>query len=322
MHAEFLEPASIGFEDFERHPARVTHALASRRNPAGNGEDEAAQRVDDLLLLIGDERQSEMLLQVLDRHPRIGDEAETGIGPDQRLVLYVVFVGNLAHHFLDQILDGNEPVGAAILVDHQRQMESRRLHFEQKIEHRHRRRHVKRLAGDIHGDDRALEIDLAEIEPRRAAGFALRRDPRHQIADMDHAARIVERLMVDRQTRMLGLAEDVHQLADGYRVVDRDDVGARQHDVLDGELAEAQDTAQHAALLRAQRFALAAGERVLDQLAQIGLFAETEGLQHALEPGHLLVGLAGFLGRQVFLGSRAVVGSRGVAHGDAPAWRA
>ena len=164
--------------------------------------------------------------------------------------------------------------------------------------------------------DGALKINLAEIESRRLAGFGLLGDPRHQIADMDHAARIVERLVIDRQARMLGLAEHAHQLVDGHRVVHRDDVGARHHDVLDGELAEAEDAAEHAALLRTQCVALAARQRVLDQLAQIRLLAETERGEQALEPGRLLVGLARLLGRQILFGDR------GVAHGDTTARRA
>ena len=90
---------------------------------------------------------------------------------------------------------------------------------------------------------------------------------------------------------MLRLAEHAHQLVDGDGVLHRDDVGARHHDVLDRELAEAEDIAEHGALLRAERVAagfLAAGERVLDHLAQIRLFAEAEPAEQALEPGRFL----------------------------------
>ena len=93
---------------------------------------------------------------------------------------------------------------------------------------------------------------------------------------------------------MLGLAEHAHQLVDGERVVNGDDVGARHHDIFDRELAEAQDAPEHAALLRAQRIALAARQRILDQFAQVRLLAETESLEQALEPGHLLIGLTRF----------------------------
>ena len=138
--------------------------------------------------------------------------------------------------------------------------------------------------------DGALKIDCAEIEPRPSLFSACVGDPRHQVADMDHAARIVERLAIDREPRMLGLAEHAHQLGDGHRVLHGDDVGARHHDVLDRELAEARDV-EHGALLRAEGVAVAApGQRVLDHLAQIGLLAEAEAGEQALEPGRLLVG--------------------------------
>ena len=82
---------------------------------------------------------------------------------------------------------------------------------------------------------------LPRLRRSAPASLSLGGDPRHQIADMDHAARIIERLAIDRQPRMLGLAEHAHQLVDGDAVVHGDDVGARHHDVLDRELAEAED---------------------------------------------------------------------------------
>ena len=109
---------------------------------------------------------------------------------------------------------------------------------------------------------------------------------------MDHAARIIEALVIDGQSRMLGLAEHAQQLADGDRVLDRDDVGAGDHDILHRLLAETEDVEEHGALLRADGmgFTLRAGERVLDQLAQFELLAEAEAREQALEPGRLLFG--------------------------------
>ena len=74
-------------------------------------------------LLVRDERESELLFELLDRHARIGDETEPRIGSYQRPVLHVVLVGDLAYDFFDQVLDGDQAVGAAIFVDHQRQMQ-------------------------------------------------------------------------------------------------------------------------------------------------------------------------------------------------------
>jgi hypothetical protein len=74
-----------------------------------------------------------------------------------------------------------------------------------------------------------------------------------------------------------------------------------------------EDAAEHAALLRAQRVALAAGERILDQLAEVGLLAEAEGLKQALEPRCLLVG------RTSLLGFKVVLDAGGVAHDETSA---
>src|SRR5262245_66457015 len=59
MNAELLDPPLVGFENFELDPARVTHALAARRNTAGDGEDKAADCFDVLPILLRDKRESE-----------------------------------------------------------------------------------------------------------------------------------------------------------------------------------------------------------------------------------------------------------------------
>ena len=51
MNPKFLDPPPVGFEDFELDPARMADALATGWDAAGDGEDEAAQRVDLLLVL-------------------------------------------------------------------------------------------------------------------------------------------------------------------------------------------------------------------------------------------------------------------------------
>ena len=111
---------------------------------------------------------------------------------------------------------------------------------------------------------------------------------------------------------MLRLAEHAQKLGDGDGVLNRDDVGARNHDVFDGELAEAENVAEHGALLRAEGVAagfLAAGERILDHLAQVWLFAKSEAGEQTLEPGRLL------FWKRIAGCRQLVVGERSVAHG-------
>ena len=137
MDAQFLDAARIGLQHLELDAARVAHKLAARRDAAGKREYQAADRVELLFLLRRGELYAEMPLQHLDRRARIGDEAETRILADHRFLGDVMLVLDLAHDFLDQVLDGNEAVGPAIFVDDQRQVPPRQLHAEQEIEHRH-----------------------------------------------------------------------------------------------------------------------------------------------------------------------------------------
>ena len=129
---------------------------------------------------------------------------------------------------------------------------------------------------------------------------------------MDHAARVVECLVIDRKARMLSLAEHAQKLSNSDGVLNCDDIGTRNHDVFDGELAEAENVAEHGALLRAEGVAagfLAARKRILDHLAQVGLFAKSEAGEQALEPGRFL------LGKRIAGCRQLVVGERSVAHG-------
>ena len=91
-----------------------------------------------------------------------------------RLVL-VVLVGDIADDLLDDVLDRDEAVGAAVFVDHQREMDARGLHLGEQVDRRHRRRHEQDLAHDLGRRQRHREIDRLEIEAGRQRLLALRR---------------------------------------------------------------------------------------------------------------------------------------------------
>ena len=105
------------------------------------------------------------------------------------------------------------------------------------------------------------------------AGF----DQREHILDVQHAQRIVERLAIDRQARMLRFAEERDQLGERGLLLDRDDVRAGHHDVGDRDLAEAEQVGQHQPLLRAQvlGFAVALLDHLFEAFVDCGLPAET-----------------------------------------------
>ena len=56
-------------------------------------------------------------------------------------------------------ISGVPGVGATIFIDNQRHMNARRLHADEKVDGRHRRRHIQDLPPDLHGGDRFVEIN-------------------------------------------------------------------------------------------------------------------------------------------------------------------
>ena len=72
-----------------------------------------------------------------------------------------------------------------------------------------------------------------------------------EVADVDHAARIVERLVIDRQAGVAGGAKAIEHLAQGRVERKRDDVGARHHHVLDPNVVQREHVLEDGALLRA-----------------------------------------------------------------------
>ena len=89
-----------------------------------------------------------------------------------------------------------------------------------------------------------------------------------EVADVDHAARIVERLVIDRQARVAGGAKAIKHFAQRGIERKRDDVGARHHHVLDPHVMKREHVLEDGALLRAELLARALLDRVLDIVAR------------------------------------------------------
>ena len=69
---------------------------------------------------------------------RIDKEASARNGFDFRAFVLIMFILDVADDHFHDVLDRREAFGAAIFVDDERHMGSRRLHFYEKIERRHR----------------------------------------------------------------------------------------------------------------------------------------------------------------------------------------
>ena len=74
----------------------------------------------------------EHLVEVVDVHPCVHADL-AGRQLFERLLLDVVLVDDLAHELLDQVLEGDQPGSAAVLVDHDGEMESLGLHLAQQL---------------------------------------------------------------------------------------------------------------------------------------------------------------------------------------------
>ena len=122
---------------------------------------------------------------------------------------------------LDQVLDGDQAVGAAVLVDDHRHVDAGRAHLQQQVTHPHRWRHEE-LPAD-HLGQRARAVSSPEPQ---------------EIAHMNHADDVVEGIAEHRQPRMPRLAHGADHLGDRRRLLDGDDVGARHHHVVDAKIAE------------------------------------------------------------------------------------
>ena len=252
---QLLDAARIGVEHLDLERAGARHQLAAHRHAADAGGDVAGERIH----LVGDLADVEVRPDgggdVLELGARVGQERAVGLAHHVGPLVLVVLVLDLADDLLDDVLDRDHPVGAAVFVDHQRQMDAAGLHARQQVHRRHRRRHEQHLANELGGGQRHRQIDRLEVEiggrellaARLAGGahFRARRHERHQVADVDHADGVVEHLVIDHQPRMAGAGEHLHELAERDLLLDRDDVGARHHDVHHPPLAQAEDVLQH-----------------------------------------------------------------------------
>ena len=150
------------------------------------------------------------------------------------------------------------------------------------------------------------EIDVGGSRFRTLIAVPRRRpcaldDVADEVLDVDEADRVVEGLAIDRHARMAGLLEAREELAERDVDLDRLDVGARHHDVLDAHVAEPQDVGEHRPLFRREAAGgVVRGERLGEILADGALGLQADGRLEAVEPAFLAA--LGWLGRAATLG--------------------
>ena len=144
-----LDAARIGIEHLDLEIAGTGNHFAAHRQASDMGDEIAAERLDFLAGFAGDEFLADHRADVLEAGARVGDEAVVGLAHDRRRLVAVVLVVDLADDLFDDVLDRHQAVGAAIFVDHQREMDPRGLHLRQQVDRPHRRRHIEQLADDV-----------------------------------------------------------------------------------------------------------------------------------------------------------------------------
>ena len=291
MDAQPLHPARVGVQHLELELVRTGDELASRRHAAGERHDEPADGIDLLGQFADREVDAERLGDLLEAGARVGDEG-VALAQDHAPRGDIVLVLDVADHHLDEVLDRDEAVRAAVFVDHQGHVGARRLHSDEEIDRRHRGWGEEHGPKDPGGRERHREVDLAEarrllagsLRAARPAGLGPRRDVVEEVADMNHALRVVEGLAEHRQARVSGGAEKLEQFAERRLERHRHDIDPRHHHVVDADAVEAEHVLQHRPLLRREVLLADLGERFLQVVADRIAGLQADARQQAVVP--------------------------------------
>ena len=244
---EAVDALALERVDVEEH-AVVRDLVAGLGGTAELPEDEAADRV---VVLVG-EVAGELLVEVVDGERAVDADGVVADALDG-LVRQVELVLDLADDLLEQILERDDPLHRAVLVDHDGEM------LVRAPELREQGGEILRLG---HHRDRPHELGgLHRGEP----AVVHRLD---QVADVQHADDVVERLAVDGVPGVRRFEHRLQRLLGRQVDGDRDHLGPRHHHVRDLLVAEVEDLVEHL-LLRVLDLALVG--RAREQHAELGL---------------------------------------------------
>ena len=141
-----------------------------------------------------------------------------------------MFILDLANDFLDQILDGDDPVHPRIFIQHHRQMNSPGSHVGQHVQRTARLRNIDRLAHQ-HGPVSRRRITAGQIG--------------EDILDVNHPDHPVQRFAIDRHPAVAMFGKQGHQFVPLRTGGHGNDLAARDRHIIGVMLAEMQEIAQH-----------------------------------------------------------------------------
>ena len=256
---------------------------------AGQVEDQTANGLHVLGIFAGIEIGTDQAAHVAQFGAGVGD---IGVGPnlaDQGGGQLVMLVLDLADHHFEQVLDGHQPVGAAIFVDHDGHVHARGAHGLQQVPHRHEGGHEHGVAQDVEPGELLAQDGRHQLYRHFLGGVGhLLGDLAQRVLDVDEADDVVEIVVIDRQARMAHLAEFGDQRAQIDIDIDGLDVAALHHDVVDRHVGELEHVLQDGALALGEIGSFGAAllvERDLQIVAQGNRAAGEHGAQAVPDRG-------------------------------------
>ena len=149
------------------------------------------------------------------------------------VAIVVGLVGNLADDLLDDVLHGDEAVGAAVFVHDDGHLHAGLLQLRQQLQHVFRLGHVKRLVHEL-----GHRVFNAAVQQRADEVFV-----GHEAYDLVHF------LVIDRQAGIARAAHAVEGRAGRFGVLGHDHVDARLHDFAHRHVGQIEDVVDHALLV-------------------------------------------------------------------------
>ena len=224
LDLELPDPRAVDLEHAEAEAVRA-HLVADLRRTSELAEHEPGHRVEVLLL----ERRVELLVEVVDRVRAVDANVRVVDALDRR-VGQVELVLDVADDLLEQVLERDDPLHVAVLVDDDREV------LLLAAEVGEEGREVLRLRDDVGRPDDRLELDGRDPEIV---------DRAEEVADVEDPDDVVERAAVDRVARE-GRVDDGPKRFLGRHVRgDPDHLGPRDHHRRDLLRGEVEDLVQH-----------------------------------------------------------------------------
>ena len=214
----------------------MRYQFAPLWHAADKGEHKSAKRINIFVTLFR---------QQIDTHPRfelvnigttVSDQCPVRPLFDGGCLDLIMFVLDLPDDLFHKILNGDETVSASEFIDHKRHMDMRFAHAQQQVEHRHCRRYKKHVVRNI---------SQTEVHPTAPVG--------EQIFDVHKTEYMIQRVLIDRQSRVESLVHGFHDLTERCCSLNRNNIGPRDHHIVNAQLMQLEDVHQHQPLFPVER---------------------------------------------------------------------